>query len=156
MRPYIALIAMLSGVLALSCATIMQGTTQNLGIGSNPTGASVLVDGQQQGKTPIVTKLSRKDNHIVRLELDGYQPYETTLSRSVSGWIWGNIVFGGIPGLAVDAISGGLYKLKPDQIQAELQKEGVSMRLEEDMLLIAVTLRVDPTWEKIGQLSRPE
>lgn len=47
------------------------------------------------GTTPVIAKLERKQSHLVRLELDGYQPYETTLTKSVSGWVWGNLVFGG-------------------------------------------------------------
>jgi hypothetical protein len=64
--------------------------------------------------------LTRKDNHIVRIELAGYKPYETTLTRKVSGWVWGNIVFGGLVGLAVDAIDGALYNLTPEQVSAAL------------------------------------
>jgi len=151
---WVAIGVVAGGALALGCATIMQGTGQNVGIGSSPTGANVLVDGGSVGQTPVITRLSRKDNHIVRLELDGYQPFETALSRRVSGWVWGNIVFGGLIGLAVDALSGGLYKLTPDQIQAELQREGISTRVGDDVLLIAVTLRPSPQWERIGQLER--
>ncbi len=140
------------GLIAASCATIMQGTSQNVGIGSTPTGATVLLDQQPQGKTPVVAHLSRKDNHVMRVELDGYQPFETTFSRHVSGWVWGNIVFGGVIGLAVDAITGGLYKLTPEQVQAELRKEGASVKLGKDSILLTVTLHREADWEKIGQL----
>lgn len=140
-------------VIALaSCATIMHGTGQKLDIMSTPGGAKVFVDKQSQGMTPVEAKLSRKDHHFVRLELEGYEPFETTITRKVSGWVWGNIVFGGLIGLAVDAISGGLYKLSPEELQAEMKKTGVSYRLEPDTMLITVTLRPDPRWEKVGQL----
>ena len=145
----------LSILLCTGCATIMNQTSQSIGISSNPTGATVTVDSAPHGKTPVVARLSRRDNHIVRLELDGYKPYETTLTRRVSGWVWGNIVFGGLIGLAIDAISGGLYKLTPDQIQAELRKEGQnSLLLKEDQLYVAVVLTPNPHWQKIGQLAK--
>jgi hypothetical protein len=111
----IALIFLLSG-----CATIMHGTTQSIGISSTPTGASVSVDNIAHGQTPVVAPLSRKDNHIVKVELAGYQPFEATVTRSVSGWVAGNLVFGGLIGLGVDALSGGLYTLGPEQITATL------------------------------------
>jgi PEGA domain-containing protein len=136
----------------IGCATIMHGTNQGIGIGSSPTGANVFVDKQPQGTTPVVAKLSRKDIHYVRLELAGYQPYETALSRRVSGWVWGNIVFGGLVGLAVDAISGGLYKLTPEQLAAELKKEGQSYLLEKDQVWITVVLKPDVAWQKIDSL----
>ena len=110
----------LGGLLVAACATIMQGTSQEVSVSSTPTGARVLVDGAEMGKTPLVASLKRKDKHVVRVELEGYQPFEMALGRATSGWVWGNIVFGGIPGLAIDAITGGMYKLKPEEIQATL------------------------------------
>ena len=142
----------LAATMLAGCATIMNQTTQAVGIASNPTGASVTVDGTPHGKTPVVAKLSRKDHHIVRLELAGYQPYEATLTRHVSGWVWGNVVFGGLIGLAVDALTGGLYKLTPDQVVAQLQTGSHASLRQEGDLYVAVVLTPDPTWEKVGQL----
>ena len=144
----------LAGTMLAGCATIMNQTTQAIGISSSPTGASVTVDSMPHGKTPVVAKLSRKDHHVVTIELAGYQPYEATLTRRVSGWVWGNVLFGGLIGLAVDAMSGGLYKLTPDQIVAQLQKGARASLFQEDGVYIAAVLSPDPTWEKIGQLSK--
>ena len=149
-----AMAVLLAGVMVAGCATIMNQTTQAIGISSNPTGATVTVDSVPNGKTPVVARLSRKDNHIVKLELAGYKPYETTLTRRVSGWVWGNVAFGGLIGLAIDAITGGLYKLTPDQITGELRKEGQASLLRNDQLYVAVVMTPDPRWEKIGQLER--
>src|SRR5580765_5899488 len=102
------------------CATIMHGTSQDIGFQSSPTNAKVLVDGLPMGNTPVVAKLSRKDNHIVKMNLDGYQPFEATLTRGTSGWVWGNAVFGGLIGLAVDAMSGGLYKINENSVSGQL------------------------------------
>ena len=138
-----------------ACATIMQSASQEISVSSTPTGAKVLVDGTDMGKTPYVASLKRKDKHVIRIELDGYQPFEMPLGRGTSGWVWGNIVFGGLPGLAVDAITGGMYKLKPEQVQATLAAstalEG-SVRRDKDLLVVTVVLRPDSTWERIGSL----
>jgi hypothetical protein len=139
-------------LLLLGCATIMQGTTQNVGISSSPSGAQVSINGRQFGKTPVIANLSRKDNHIVRIELEGYESFEATLTRQTSGWVWGNILFGGIPGLIVDAISGGLYKLTPEQISASLNASGAAYKLEEDTLYIGVVFGADSTWQRVGSL----
>lgn len=138
--------------LLTSCATIMHGTRQSIGISSNPSNACVWVDKKYSGNTPIVVEMSRKDNHIVRIELDGYQPYEATFSRQLSGWVFGNIVFGGVIGLAVDAITGGLYVLTPDQIQAEMRSNRIAYSKNSKDSYITVVLEVDPSWEKIGNL----
>src|SRR5712675_2099472 len=55
--------------LLVSCASIIHGTHQDGGISSSPSGASVTIDSATQGTTPFVAKLTRKDNHIVRIEL---------------------------------------------------------------------------------------
>lgn len=137
-------------VLAQGCATIMQGSKEQVSISSNPTGAAVFVDGQQLGVTPMVAQLARKGNHIVSIQLDGYKPYEIALNKSVSGWVAGNLVFGGIPGLVVDAITGGMYKLSPTQVSATL---GEMAFIEGgDGIAVAVVLGADPAWEKIGQM----
>ncbi len=143
-------------VIALvGCATIMHGTSQQVGIGSTPSGAKVTVSGQSFGTTPTIASLKRGDNHTVKIEFDGYLPYETVLTKKVSGWVWGNIVFGGLIGLAVDAISGGLYNLSPEQIQATLSKEGSThSKLPNDALYVFVTLDPDPSWIKIGQMTK--
>ena len=135
-----------------ACGTIMQGTTQQVGISSNPSNASVTINGQNHGNTPMIIELKRKDSHMVRIQLDGYQPYETNLTRSTSGWVWGNIVFGGLIGLVVDASAGGMYKLTPEQIDSELRSSQVEALSNDDGLYIAVVLEADPSWEKIGSL----
>jgi hypothetical protein len=152
MRKAVSLAAL---VLSTGCATIMQGSHQNVGISSAPTGATILVDNQPMGTTPATVRLTRKDNHVVRLQLAGYQPYEMALSRKTSGWVWGNLVFGGIPGLAVDAITGGLYKLTPEDVNATLAAGQTSMSVDRrDQMVIAVVLAPQPGWEKVGQLAR--
>jgi hypothetical protein len=57
----------------------MHGVKQDVGISSIPTGASVEIDSKPYCKTPVVAKLSRKDNHLND---------ETTLTKKVSGWVW--------------------------------------------------------------------
>ncbi|HYB63654.1 MAG TPA: PEGA domain-containing protein, partial [Steroidobacteraceae bacterium] len=111
----------------MGCCSIIHGTRQDVGINSSPTGALVKVDNAPSGNTPLVAKLTRKDNHVVHIELSGYQPFDLTLTRSVSGWVWGNIVFGGLIGLAVDAIDGAFYNLTPDQVTATLAANHASV-----------------------------
>jgi len=139
-------------LISFGCATIMHGTSQDIGISSTPSGASVTIDGKSYGKTPVVADLRRKDNHIIKIEMPGYKPFEATVVRRTSGWVWGNILFGGLIGLAVDAISGGLYKLTPDNVAATLEKEDAGFLYKEDAVYIAVVVQPDPTWQKIGSL----
>lgn len=133
-----------------SCATIVHGTRQNVSISSTPSNAEVWLDRSYVGTTPLIIAMTRNDSHFVSIELEGYERYEIVLSREISGWAFGNIFIGGI-GLAVDAISGGLYKLTPDQVQAHLRTGGTLCTKSNDSL-ITVVMKPDPSWTKIGQL----
>ena len=146
--------AAIASLAVAACASIIHGTRQDVGISSSPSAAQVTVDGLQTGTTPVVAHLTRKDNHIVRIELAGYKPYETTLTRKVSGWVWGNIVFGGLIGLAVDAISGGLYNLTPEQVSGTLLANSSKVAPLHDGLYVVVVLKPQPEWRKVAQLQR--
>lgn len=139
-------------LLTAGCATIMHGTSQEISISSVPSGAEVIVNGQTHGLTPVVADLKRKDQHLIQIQLDGYQPFEIRLVRRTSGWVWGNIVLGGLIGLAVDAISGGLYKISPDEVRAELSKSGQTLLEEDGVLLVILKRPITNDMELIGQL----
>jgi len=155
LRGIAALVLLVQLPLLAACASIMHGTTQQVAVSSSPTGAQVTVDAMERGVTPVITDLKRKDNHIVGVTMDGYQPFEMALTRSVSGWVWGNIVFGGLIGLAVDAITGGLYKVAPEQVTAELRADGADLQISEggEVLLVTVVLRPTVGMERIGTLA---
>lgn len=136
-----------------NCATIMHGTTQSIGISSNPSDADVWVDNQFVGSTPMIVNMSRKNNHIVTIALEGYHPYEAVFSKQLSGWVFGNVVFGGIIGLAVDVISGGIYRLTPEQVQAEMHSKNIAYSKNSQESYIAIVLRPDPSWQKVGNLT---
>ena len=144
----------IAALLALpACGTIMHGGNQDVGISSSPSGAKVTVDNQTGALTPYVAKLSRKNNHVIHLEAPGYAPADLTLTHSVSGWVWGNIVFGGLIGLAVDAISGGLYKLNPEQLTTTLATEHARVAPTPDGVYVVLVREAPREWLKVGQLT---
>src|SRR5262249_52888345 len=78
----VAATACLSG-----CATIAGGGhDQRVHIDSEPHGAQVWVDGQPQGITPTDVTLSRRQEHQVQLELEGYPPYVSALKPGCNPW----------------------------------------------------------------------
>lgn len=136
-----------------SCCTVMQGPKQAIGISSNPSNAGIWIDQQYVGTTPVILHLSRSDNHHIRIELEGYCPYEAVFSKKISGWVFGNIIFGGLIGLAVDALTGSIYVLTPEQVQAEMQANHMIYSPKgTHESYIGVVLKPDASWEKIGQL----
>src|SRR6059036_92981 len=64
------LITLVAASLALACGSIMHGSAQDVSIASQPSGASVSVDNQTLGTTPVVTKLKRKDKHTIVVKMD--------------------------------------------------------------------------------------
>lgn len=147
------LVAAFALAFVVGCGTIIHGSTQQVSVASNPSGAQVEIDGLNKGTTPVTAELSRKDQHTVKLDLDGYEPYELIVNRKVSGWVAGNIIFGGLIGLAVDAISGGMYKLDPAEVQAALDQPTAARADNTDRIFITVVMQPDPDWEKIGTLA---
>ena len=134
------------------CATIVTGGADTVPVHTNPEGAKVYLNGQFIGKTPTSVTIPRKSDAVFRFELDGYETKTVDHGKVVNGWIFGNIIFGGIIGLAVDAISGGIYMLTPDQIQAELRSNQMAYSKQSKDSCIVVVLEPNPSWKKVGNL----
>jgi hypothetical protein len=110
---------MLSG-----CGAIFNGTRQNVLIESSPVGASVFINNQSFGSTPATARLKRSDSYHILIEMPGYTTYEITMNRKISNWFWASILAGGVIGVAVDALSGCMYRLDPETVIAALQSGG--------------------------------
>ena len=134
---------------AAACATIMQGSQQPVALSSTPAGASISVDGKEMGTTPATVRLSRKDSHVVSLALDGYLPYQMTLEKKTSGWVWGNIVFGGVVGVVVDASTGAMYRLTPGTVDANMETRTAVVDGKRT-IQVAIVMRADPTGRRSG------
>jgi hypothetical protein len=144
----------LAGVILLSsCATIICGSSQHVKFASNPSSATIYIDEVEVGTTPFEINLRRNTEHQVMIKLDGYQPYETTLTKSFNPWYLGNILIGGVIGLIIDPITGAIYNLTPRQVNAELSK-GTAFKTNKKGIYIAVALVVDKNWKKVGQLEK--
>jgi hypothetical protein len=114
------LLIIASSLLISSCATLLNTTTQDIEVKSTPSGAKVTIDNKKFGLTPQVVNIERKKDHNIKIELDGYQAYETMVTTKISFWFWGNICNGFIPGMVVDYFTGSMNTLLPDVIDAQL------------------------------------
>ncbi len=104
------------------CATIVKGTHQDVPVSSEPSGASILVDGVREGATPANLRLSRKQAHVITFEKSGYESESVTLKPSIGGAVAGNILAGGLIGWGVDASTGAQYNLHPESVSIRLRK----------------------------------
>ena len=100
-----------------------RGSKQWVLINSNPTGATATIDGATKIQTPGQVKLKRGKDHVVVVEKEGYEPQQALIDHDMSGWIFGNILLGGLIGLAVDFGTGGAFNLEPDTVSLELKEK---------------------------------
>lgn len=118
MMPLVAAV----GLLAVSgCATVVNGRTEPLGLSSNPAGAEVSIDnGVMKVVTPTTVELKRDENHSFVFHKDGYQDSSATVTSGTSGWVWGNLLAGGIVGGVVDFATGAAYKFSDDTLSMNM------------------------------------
>lgn len=102
-----------------SCASLFTKSSQEVTFKGIP-GTTVV--NPQKGNTPIAVvgdngyaKASVK-KQLKSLDLvakrNGYEPMNIQLDTKIQGAFWGNIVLGGIPGMAIDAATGKMMKFK--------------------------------------------
>jgi len=108
-------------VISSGCATIIHGTTQDINITTDPSGADLNVDGSERYKSPAKITMKRKHDHVVEVAMDGYQKETLNIKSVVSGAVAGNIIAGGLIGWGIDAASGGQYRLVPENYDLRLR-----------------------------------
>lgn len=161
----IATLSMMTG-----CASIVGDKSQSVTINSSPSNADVVITDERMMEihsdtTPTTVVLNKSDGsyfggktYNVEISKDGYESRTMMINSSPNGWyIGGNLVFGGIIGwLIVDPLSGAMYNLTPDNINASLG-ESVATSEEGDSEITLVLVEDVPSelldkMEYIGQI----
>jgi hypothetical protein len=119
----VSLVAMMCGVGSLGggCGSIVHGSSQNINLNTNPQGATVNISNGMTFTTPSQVKLERNKDYILTFSKDGYATQNVPLNSVLSGWLAGNIIFGGIIGGGIDLATGAAYTLTPEQFIITLQ-----------------------------------
>lgn len=67
-------------------------------------------------------------SYVIDLEMPGYTTQQISVTPTLSGWYFGNIIFGGLIGmLVVDPLTGSMWNLTPDSIVRTLPEEQASL-----------------------------
>jgi len=119
-----AVLCTLAVLASLGCATIVDGTTQELTFGSEPEGAQVVLDGQVLGFTPLTVEIDRAEGRTVELRKAGYASEQIALTTDLNPTFWGNILTGGLLGSTTDSASGASVRYAPDAYETQLTPEG--------------------------------
>lgn len=141
----------LVGIFALGvvgCASIVDGRNKKVSIKSQPPGATATIynhDGVlvASNQTPVIVPLERSVGYFqptkyrIVLELPGYKTAEVEVKSTISGWYWGNILFGGLIGmLIVDPATGAMWTLSPKEIDQALTAGTAGVVREEGGLVV--------------------
>ena len=133
------------------CASIVNSGSRDISIRSQPEGASVTIVKADtgvtvmKGTTPMSVFLSPKRGYFkgqsynLKIELPGYTTAEVAINSKISGWYFGNIVFGGLIGmLIVDPATGAMWNLTPTQIDRELSPTQAQLIKQGDGFLVVM------------------
>lgn len=114
----LAVIAAL-GVFLSGCATIIEGTSQDIAVSSSPSGARCEIKDKDMRVATIdstpqsVTVRKSKDDLLLNCTLAGYQPASQFLHSGISSGVYGNIIAGGVIGWGVDSATGADNEYPP-------------------------------------------
>jgi hypothetical protein len=121
MRP-IAIIAIT--MIVSGCATITRGTTTQIQIHSNPPEAQARTSMGFTCVTPCTLQVSRKDEFTVIITKPNYHTVEVPVRTQVAGagaaGFAGNIILGGVVGMAADAATGATLEHFPNPVSVML------------------------------------
>ncbi len=133
------------------CASIVNGGSRTVTLTTQPAGAKATITKSDtdntvhSGLTPLTVSLEPKrgyfkgQSYSVRFELAGYKTEEVTLRAELSGWYWGNILFGGLLGmLVVDPVTGSMWNLSPAQLDRTLTSQQAALLQTGDGFVVAL------------------
>ena len=115
------------GLLMTSCASLFTKTSQEISFKGVP--GTTIVDTDKNrtiaevGSNGFATAMVKKKLGTKHLAAhrEGYRSQDYELGTKIQGWFWGNLVLGGIPGMAIDVATGKMKKYKTDMLDVTLQ-----------------------------------
>jgi len=132
MIPAVAVSAAVAlAVVLQGCASILGDSRYPVAVSSMPNNVSFEIADKSgrvihTGTTPgtVVLKSGKSyfsgQTYTLRFKKEGFADQTVILDSGVSGWYWGNILFGGVIGmLIVDPLTGAMYTLE-DSVNANM------------------------------------
>ena len=117
-----------------SCATLFQGTNEEVMIASDPAGAQVTTNDGKSGTTPFSMRVNRDEDLDIHISKPGYSATDISDSSHVEwGYLVSDIFFTGLIGLAVDGIDGAMFYHNQAMVTAHLDPVlGASAAVQSD------------------------
>ena len=151
-----------SQVVFPGCATVVDGPIGRIRVASKPPRATIYLDGKRVGETPALLTVSRWRTPRLRIELEGYQPFDLQLEKGVTWDVMGNFFLLYTP-IVIDAATGSMFTLEiPKDRQKDVvtrpwdkeEQAATSYEFRRNSLYIGVVLHPLDHGRKIGQLRR--
>jgi hypothetical protein len=111
--------AALLGTVFTGCATIFTGSSETIGITSEPGEAKVYVNGSYMGESPVSVSLKRDHDYNIMVKKEGYHTASSIVRRSFNPVAILNLL-NPICWL-VDVLTGALWVFEQDHINLDLE-----------------------------------
>ncbi len=102
------------------CATVLNGTSQDLEFKSDPDGAIIAIADGRTCTTPCAFGMRRGDDTSVTFTKEGFKTTTVFIQSRTGGSTFGNIIAGGIIGGVVDGSNGASNHLYPNPSYVKL------------------------------------
>lgn len=149
--------------LASGCATLTKGTSQAVTVSTDPTGAICTLTRDAKplaivNPTPGSVPVEKGTGAIAIIcKRQGYQDAAGTMTSEFQAMTFGNILFGGLIGVAVDAASGAMHEypamvtitMIPEEFASVGERDAFFDRLKAQLLQEAAEVK-----ERIGKQCR--
>ena len=112
-------------VLVSGCATVIRGSSEDISINSQPSGAAVRLSTGQTCNTPCTLDVARKGDVTANFSKEGYESFETAIPSSIdggalAGFTFLNLLFIPIINDIVDYNARANYSRKPNPVGVTL------------------------------------
>lgn len=131
------------GVMLGGCATIINGSTQQITVNSNVDGAEVYLNDEMLGTTPLFATIRRGQEGLLTVTAAGYQPYQIALNKKLNWATFGNLLstYTAILGSGTDYSTGAIYMYEPSTFYASLHPSGQQSMAQENEWQLRERLR---------------
>jgi len=120
MRQFVCLFLILAIIPMIGCASVISGTSQSVTFTSDPEGATVEIDGEPYGETPVSVDLDKNRHSTVIFKKDGYKPRTVAITKRFDAAAIFSIVLWDLG--TTDFITGAAYQYSPDRYYVDMKK----------------------------------
>lgn len=124
MKAFRALTCCLVAMAVSGCGVIFGGSSEVVRITTTPSPAQITAEPAiATASSPASLELPRKNSYVITASADGYEPAELAVTQNMrTGILVLDILFTGLIGVVVDAVTGGWWDLEPNNATLVLER----------------------------------